>query len=121
MLTHTGPLQLCRAMQDALRLGLGDAHFCLAQHHMAPKLATGVYWDPARQVSIRVADGHFACHGRHHPRSSAVRETWPSSCASGIEHCPCVWRDDSELIVNAKYNFTQYQLDLRKMRTRYYG
>jgi len=54
VLTHTGPLQLCYALCDVLRLGLDDPHFCLTQHHLAPKLATGVYWDPPRRTSIHL-------------------------------------------------------------------
>ncbi|KAL3906689.1 MAG: hypothetical protein SGPRY_010457 [Prymnesium sp.] len=117
---------LCYALQDVLHLSVGDEHFCLAQHHLAPKMATGVYHDPKRAVSIRVLPGHFACRGRSHPpgyRASTgvpARERWSPSCVKGIQSCPCVWRDDSELVVRAKYNYSQYLLDLHQMRARYY-
>ena len=39
--------------------------------------------------------------------------------AAGIGHCPCVWRDEATLIVNGKYNMSQYQLDLKAMRSPY--
>ena len=94
---------------------------------MAPKLATGVYWDPSHTTSIRVTAKHFACHGaaRVAPRraagSNVPRERWGRGCASGMSSCPCIWREETELIVSAKYDFSAYQQDLRRMRTRYYG
>jgi hypothetical protein len=130
VLSHTGPLQLCRALQHELRLGLDEPHWCLSHHHVAPRLASGTYGSAARRNSIRVAAGHFACHGVPRPRGGGgaanaqpkvvPRAPWADSCAAGVEHCPCVWRPDEELVVNAKFDMKQYRDELRKMGATYY-
>lgn len=127
VLTHTGPLQLCAALKAELQLGQGvsERGWCLAAHHMAPQLATGLYGEPQKGNSIRVLSGHYACHASPPPPRGAppppTRMPWAAACAIGIEHCPCVWRDESELVVNGKYNMSQYQLDLQAMSTPYYA
>ena len=124
VLTHTGPLQLCAALKAELNLsrGVPQRGWCLAAHHMAPRLATGLYGDPQKGNSIRVLPDHFACHAPPHGAAPPPRPSpWAAACALGIERCPCVWRDEAQLIVNGKYNMSQYQLDLQAMRTPYYA
>ena len=129
VLSHTGPLQLCRALQQELRIGLNEPHWCLSQHHIAPRLASGSYGSSAMPSpnAIRVAPGHFACHGVPRPRGARAklkgvvpRAPWATSCALGVKHCPCVWRPDEELVVNAKFDMEQYREELRKMGATYY-
>ena len=38
----------------------------------------------------------------------------------GVKHCPCVWRPDEDLVVNAKFDMEQYREELRKMGANYY-
>ena len=77
--------------------------------------------------AIRVAPGHFACHGVPRLRGAKAklkgvvpRAPWATSCALGVKHCPCVWRPDEELVVNAKFDMEQYREELRKMGATYY-
>ena len=106
---------------------------CLSQHHVAPRLASGTYYShgaegsSGRRSSLRVAPGHFACHGVPRPRGGkavklkvAPRAAWAAACARGVAHCPCVWRPDAELVVNAKFDMDQYRDELRKMGATYY-
>ena len=53
-------------------------------------------------------------------KGAVPRAPWATSCTLGVKHCPCVWRPDQELVVNAKFDMEQYRDELRKMGATYY-